>query len=241
MAHSLDSEALALGEEPTGTKLALVHAAGELFAENGFDGTSVRAIAERARVNIAAINYHFGGKENLYTEVLRYVVVERKGLMPSAILADEERLKTPAGIAEALRAIVKEKFTAWFSPEQPAWFGRLVMRSLIDPTTSLQVVAREIFEPNHEAIQAIFQKACPDMPEFKARLWTFSLVGQILFYELARAPIMMLLEMDGYDEDFIKAATEHVAQETIKGVGLPLFALAPESELEPRQALAGGS
>jgi len=53
------------------TRERIMKAAGRLFAERGYDGTSVRAIVARARVNQAAINYHFAGKDGLYREVLR--------------------------------------------------------------------------------------------------------------------------------------------------------------------------
>ena len=46
-------------------------AAERLFAERGYDATSIRAIVAKARVNQAAINYHFEGKDGLYREVLR--------------------------------------------------------------------------------------------------------------------------------------------------------------------------
>ena len=46
-------------------------AAERLFAESGYDGTSIRAIVAKAKVNQAAINYHFEGKDGLYREVLR--------------------------------------------------------------------------------------------------------------------------------------------------------------------------
>jgi len=48
------------------TKEKILETAAELFAEKGFDGTSVRDIAKAAEVNLAAINYHFKNKENLY-------------------------------------------------------------------------------------------------------------------------------------------------------------------------------
>jgi TetR/AcrR family transcriptional regulator, regulator of cefoperazone and chloramphenicol sensitivity len=53
------------------TREAIFKAAVHLFAEKGFDGTSVRDIVTRARVNQAAINYHFKTKDGLYLEVLR--------------------------------------------------------------------------------------------------------------------------------------------------------------------------
>lgn len=53
------------------TRERIMKAASRLFAERGYDGTSIRAIVAKARVNQAAINYHFDGKDGLYREVLR--------------------------------------------------------------------------------------------------------------------------------------------------------------------------
>lgn len=53
------------------TKDRILAAAEELFAQNGFAGTSLRQVTSRADVNIAAVNYHFGSKENLINEVFR--------------------------------------------------------------------------------------------------------------------------------------------------------------------------
>ena len=52
------------------TRAALIKAATSVFAEHGYDGGSVRLITQRAMANQAAVNYHFGGKEGLYREVL---------------------------------------------------------------------------------------------------------------------------------------------------------------------------
>ena len=46
-------------------------AAESLFADQGYDGTTLRQITRRAKVNLAAVNYHHGDKESLYLEVLR--------------------------------------------------------------------------------------------------------------------------------------------------------------------------
>ena len=78
-----------MNKEPTGTKLVLIRAAGELFATHGFEGTSIRAIAEKAGTNIAAINYHFGTKENLYAEAILYVVLQDH-LGRSAVVVHED-------------------------------------------------------------------------------------------------------------------------------------------------------
>ena len=52
------------------TRDALLTAGGELFAERGYDGVPVAAIAQKAGVNKAMINYHFGGKRKLYLAIV---------------------------------------------------------------------------------------------------------------------------------------------------------------------------
>ena len=56
------------------TRERILKAAQRLFAERGYQDTTVRAVVVRARVNQAAINYHFGGKDGLYREVLRATI-----------------------------------------------------------------------------------------------------------------------------------------------------------------------
>ena len=57
-----------VSEENTRDKI--LNAAGEVFAEQGFEGATIRAITERAGVNVAAVNYHFRDKAELYTRVV---------------------------------------------------------------------------------------------------------------------------------------------------------------------------
>jgi len=208
-------------EVPAGTKLALIEAAGELFAAYGFEGTSVRAIAEKAGANVASINYHFGSKENLYTEVMRYVVYRGRSLTPSVVVEADARLDTPEGAAEVIRELVKADFAAFYAADQPAWYGRLITRSLLDPTPPLQVVVKQIFEPDHEALKVIFMRARPGMTADEARFWAFALTGQVIFYEFCRAPVLLHLKRERYDPAFLDAAAEHVADSVIAALGLP--------------------
>lgn len=53
------------------TKERIIEAAEQLFADSGFSGTSLRQLTRKADVNLAAVNYHFGSKENLIQEVFK--------------------------------------------------------------------------------------------------------------------------------------------------------------------------
>lgn len=63
-------------EQNHDTKTKILEVARVLFADQGFEGTSVREIAKAADVNIASVNYHFTNKENLFNELRRTGYIE---------------------------------------------------------------------------------------------------------------------------------------------------------------------
>src|ERR1700737_2585607 len=84
-----------IGEENTRDKI--LSAAGEVFAEQGFEGATIRAITERAGVNVAAVNYHFRDKAELYTRVVLDACSARaawRDAMAEAPDSPEERLRS---------------------------------------------------------------------------------------------------------------------------------------------------
>lgn len=58
-------------KEELSTRDKILSVAHKLFAEKGINGVGVREIAKHADVNVAAINYHFGNKEKLYSETIK--------------------------------------------------------------------------------------------------------------------------------------------------------------------------
>lgn len=56
----------------TDTKQGIIEVALEFFSQYGYDGTSIRDLAEKAHINVASINYHFGSKQNLYWATMKY-------------------------------------------------------------------------------------------------------------------------------------------------------------------------
>ena len=49
----------------------------QLFAEKGFEGTSIRDIAEKASVNVAMVNYYFGSKEKLFEKIIEHKAAQK--------------------------------------------------------------------------------------------------------------------------------------------------------------------
>ena len=202
------------------TKTALIQAAGELFAQHGLEGTSVRAIAEKAGSNIAAVNYHFGSKENLYKETLLYVARYGETYPAVRFWKDETRLQTREGQIEAIRGIVVEKFRVIFAENTPSWFWPLMLRSLLDPSPSLAEVVQNVFKPEHDAITQIVRHIKPEMDEATAHLWGFLLFGAVAIYVFARAPILMLLGRQDYSREFLDSVSDFVSNALLASLDL---------------------
>jgi len=212
--------------EYAGTKLDLIIAAGELFADNGVEGTSVRAIAERCGANIAAINYHFGGKENLYTEVLRYVMMQTRCPLASELVKEDAWFATSEKKATAIRMLIKERFTQYFGMRQPNWFGRLLMLSLVYPTPSLEIVVREMMFPENAAFTEVLRRCKPGLAAEEAQFWVISIEGQISFYVFAESGILLALNRPSYDDTFLKRIEKHIGDLMLKALDLPLIDMA---------------
>lgn len=197
-----------------GTKQDLIMAAGELFAEHGFAGTSIRAIAEKAGANIAAINYHFGSKDHLHTEVLRFVIQQMgcEATFVNTLLENPELFESRETIAEMVQKIVSNQFETHFSVDHPDWFAQVMIQSVIRPSSSLTEIVNDHFKPDHDALRAFAHKANPTLSDQEIDLWTFTLKGQIVFFVIAQYAIFTLRREDRYDPSFLKAAADYISQ-----------------------------
>lgn len=74
------------------TKSAILESALELFALQGYDATSTRAIAQKSGANLSAISYHFGNKEGLYKAVFRHCFGFVEAILDSAPLEPIARI-----------------------------------------------------------------------------------------------------------------------------------------------------
>lgn len=120
------------------TRNKILNAAGEVFAELGFEGATIRAITERAGVNVAAVNYHFRDKAELYTRI----VVDAC----SARAASREAMaKAADSPEERLRSLIHHFVEYLLDPARPDWKRRLMAREMANPTTALdELVERNI-------------------------------------------------------------------------------------------------
>ncbi len=198
------------------TATRILSAAGPIFAEHGFQNTTVREICRAASVNLASVNYHFRDKEQLYIETVKRAAQLRAEHAPMPNLPAE----TPTAIK--LRAFIHTILSRMLDADQSPWQVRLMTREVLQPTSACRELVEEYFRPHFELLQRIIGEAVPpDTPDHLRRKIAFSVIGQCLHYRMAGGVIEMLVPSDElatrYTTDQL---TDHIAAFSLAALGL---------------------
>lgn len=149
----------------TDTRQRIIDAAEQLFAEKGFNNTTMRAITGMANVNLAAVNYHFGSKEFLLQEVFERHILplnkERRRRL-EAVRAATRKNKGKLNVREVLSAFISPTLKLRDAGPSARNFLSLVGRSLSDADDT----PRRIFFTNMRPIfELLFDMMCEALPE----------------------------------------------------------------------------
>jgi AcrR family transcriptional regulator len=195
------------------TKVRLLEAAGEEFADKGFETARIRTICERAGANIAAVNYHFGDKEQLYVQaVLDAHVCGVQGEESTEVLGAEPR--------EQLRAFIHHFLCRVLAINDPDdWRHRLLLREMLHPTAASDVLIREAIRPKFDRLKQILRSFCPDADERKLHALAFSVIGQCLHYKMARAVAERLIGHEAFAELHLEYLTDHITSFCLAALG----------------------
>jgi TetR/AcrR family transcriptional regulator, regulator of cefoperazone and chloramphenicol sensitivity len=189
-----------------GTRNKLLDSAGEVFAESGYHAATVRAICARAGVNIALVNYHFGDKLELYTEVLRHSIgASGNGIIRKALASDAP----PEG---AFRDLIHAMLQRVCRADRPGWQFRLMMHELAQPTPAMANVMDETMRPIYDRFRELIGAMLGLPPDDdKTRLCTHSVIAQVVHYVHARHVVARLWpELELSPERIAQIAT-HIA------------------------------
>lgn len=152
------------GRDSQETKSRLLEAAERLFAERGFEGTSMRAVTHEAGVSVSAANYHFGSKEALLRETLG-LVIEPVNAARLARLDALEREAAPR--APGLDAVLEAFLRPAIELRDDASLGRhryrqLAARLFSDPPELVASLKQQHFGPLVERFGDALRRALPD-------------------------------------------------------------------------------
>jgi TetR/AcrR family transcriptional regulator, regulator of cefoperazone and chloramphenicol sensitivity len=202
---------MSLSEDP---RRRLLEAAGQIFAEKGFEGATVREIKDRADVNIAAVNYYFQGKERLYIEAVKNAAC---GSLDNSPLPSWPPATPPA---VKLREFIAVMVGRLMNRDKPEWHTQLMMRELARPTSACAEWVRDYVRPHAEVLAGILQELLPPgTPAFERYLTGFSIIGQCIYYMQCK-PVVQLLMGDEYTRITPEAVAQHVTEFSFAALGL---------------------
>ncbi len=167
------------------TRTALLLAALACFADHGFDGTSMRMIAERAGRPLSLLSHYFGNKEGLYLEVFK-LLLESTGRQagpatPPVTLDPQDR----AGAIRLLREQIHLMYEQG-APASPArqpmeeWGARLWVQEFRSPRPSLHPLFRQYIGPTAEAIATCLRILRPDLNPAQVAFLGITIIGQVV-------------------------------------------------------------
>lgn len=137
-------------EDGATTKAQILEAAGDVFAEKGFDRATGKEIAERAGSNSAAVNYYYGGIEGLYADVL--VEAHRRLLTYDKLLALAESPGEPIEKLKSLIGMIARRITG---PESSSWALRVLSREILSPSSVFPVLVKREIIPKKLVVTGI--------------------------------------------------------------------------------------
>ena len=184
------------------TREMLLEAAGRIFAQNGFHATTVRRITREAGVNLAAVNYHFHDKQELYVCTLK------RAHQAAARTAVADIAGAPE---KRLRAFVHGFLDYLLDPDRPAWQGRLIAREMAEPTQALDRLVEESVLPVKKRLAGIVRELLePCAPETRVRMACCSVIGQCLFYVHGREMISRLFPEQRCGAQDVAILADHI-------------------------------
>lgn len=185
----------------------IVEAAGEIFADKGFEQATVRDICQQANANLAAINYHFGDKQRLYVEAVKRA---HKWKMDQAELP---QWSTDAPAEQMLSDFIVTFIRRLKLGDRDTWQNRLMMREMVRSDGACSELVRDSIRPQFEILTSILRRLVPaETDEERLHLTAFSIVGQCLFYHFADPVVRKLVDNDEYERQSPEKLGEHITR-----------------------------
>lgn len=172
------------GRPPAGgpdTREAILAAARELFAERGFEATTMRAVAGRAGVDAALIHHYFGTKDGLLEEALTLPVDPAQLLVG---VGDD-----PARLGEEM---VRRVLTAWDAPEVQPRLVALLRLGVSHERAA--VLLRDVL--TRAVLVVVARHTAPDRPMLRASLAASQMGGLAMGRYLLAVPALAEASVD---------------------------------------------
>ena len=205
------------GRRKGNTKQHLLEAAGEVFAEKGFRDATIADICEKADANIAAVNYHFGGKEALYVEAWRLSFHRSLQAHPP-----DGGVSPDAPAKDRLRAHIHSIVQRITDPDGHEF--EIIQKEHANPTGLLVEVMRESIQPIRRRMRRIVRELLGERAsDRQVQLCQMSIMAQCLHTMMRQRHHKMVSEgqpMPGppFLQFGVEVITDHIVRFSLAGI-----------------------
>ncbi len=164
------------------TKERILDTAEALFAEHGFAGTSLRQVTGHADVNLAAVNYHFGSKDNLVTEVFRRRMDEMSRARLQQLQAAQAQ--APTQLEAVLRAFIEPALALSLDRQGGGAFVRVLARAYAERNERLRRFLSDNYGHVPREFSRVLAECLPDLDR-ETLHWRLDFLAGALTYAMA--------------------------------------------------------
>lgn len=208
---------------PSSTKERILDSAERLFAERGFDGVSLRRIIGEAKVNLAAVHYHFHSKEAL----LDAVFARRIETVNSERMAWLDRVEAAAGgrplaVEQILEVLLIPVVRLARDPSRNGpTFCRLFGRLIAEGGTRLPVLFKKHMGESLKRFLPVMQQALPDLPPLEL-FWRLHFVMGAMSHTLRASQVLRVLSGGAMDPSDLEGGASRLIPFLAAGLRSPV-------------------
>ena len=202
------------------TRLSLIEAAGELFAEKGINAVTTREIAKKAGTVQNAITYHFGGISGLIEAVWAYVLIEWEPGSFGRYLKEHDRENAgPEELRELVSGCIRFLFQIMYRADRPLWISKFLVRSAMSPDGReyvAQTVSGSIVPLLTELFHRISGKDDPD----EAQCWSLRILAAPMVFTANLTEFAKFRRGNSINQKLYRKLEEVTIREALFAVGL---------------------
>lgn len=212
------------GARDTPSRQHFLDAAEFMFAEYGYDGAKIRAIAERSKVNLGALHHYWGSKEELFSDVCsrRLQDMNTERLQRFAALTETaEKQCTKIDIRDLFRASIEPTFFLNdMKQKEQAIFRKFYGRVMTEPSPVVGKVMRGIFSPVSKRFFVILRDLCPHLSTNEFYWRAMCIFGSFL-YAPAYTERMAYYAEPGFDYKNVQVGIDQLVEFLVAGMLAP--------------------
>lgn len=199
------------------TKERILSAAEDLFAKSGFAGASLRQVTSAANVNLAAVNYHFGSKENLINELFKRRLDDLTAARMAAL--DKAKALRQPTLENVLEAFVQPALSLASDRGGGSSFVRLLARAFAEHDQRLRRFVSDNYGHVLKEFAKVIAHQLPSLPK-DALYWRLDFVSGALTYAMSDFG-MIKKPPNVTDEQHRRTAAEHFVRFAAAGLRAP--------------------